>query len=167
VSECAPVYEFREQADLGEAAAAELDAFFGATYEIRHTTLSVDKVGIDRVFTHRATGKRYSVEYKGDSRAAVTGNAFIEVVSVSTSDAPGWAKTCLAQWIVYYIPPLRSGYWLRAVDIKARLEEWERRYRVASCQNKSYVSLGILVPLRTIGATAYKQFSIPVLSDAA
>jgi hypothetical protein len=157
------VHDFREQVSEGEAFAKELDVFFSTRYEITRTPLATDKLGIDRIFTHHATGKRYSIEYKSDSRAASTGNAFVEIVSVSENNTPGWAKTCLAQWIIYYIPPWRKGYWIRACTIKARLEAWERRYPTGRGQNRQYASIGILVPLWEIEVAAYarKSFVIP------
>lgn len=156
-------HDFGEQLAAGEEGAGELDVFFSARYKVERTDLKMDKLGIDRIFTHRATGKRYSIEYKSDSRAASTGNAFIEIVSVDANDTPGWAKTCLAQWLIYYVPPWRKGYWIRTCAIKARLEEWISKYPLGHCQNKGYSSTGILVKLWELEAIAYarKSFVIP------
>lgn len=156
-------YGLDEQLAIGEEGAAELDAFFSARYWVERAGFEMDRAGIDRIFTHLVSGKCYSVEYKSDGKAASTGNAFIELVSDDVEGRPGWAKTCLAQWLVYYLPPKRQGYLIRTCAIKARLEKWANKYPLGHCQNKGYSSTGILVKLWELESIAYarKSFVIP------
>src|SRR6185436_15012585 len=97
-----PIYNFTDQLKKGKEAEAELDAYFTDVYSIAKVTLQDDKRGIDRVFTNRKSGRVFSVEYKTDFLAPTTGNAFVEIVAVSTTNKPGWAKTCEADYLVYW-----------------------------------------------------------------
>lgn len=167
MSTCQRVHGFEEQLRIGDDGASILDAFFSRDYHIEKTLLAVDKRGIDRVFIHRTSEKSYSIEYKTDLEAANTGNAFIEIVSVDATNTPGWAKSCLAQVLVLYIPDWHQGYWIRTLDIRARLKLWEGKYPVKSSKNERYSSRGICVPLREIEVIARRKFFIPDARSAA
>lgn len=140
-------HDFHKKLAEGKEHEDALDVHFSGTYEIQYVPRGADRLGIDRLFIHRGTRNRYSVEYKSDSEAAQTGNAFVEIVSVDTTGALGWAKTCCAQWLIYYIPPTGRGYWFSPCAIKAHLEQWGRLYPVRKSYNNGYASKGICVPL--------------------
>jgi len=82
-------YTFDAQKARGDAGEAFLDQVFAADYEIRPATRAEQRRGIDRIFVHRQTGRRLAVEYKTDYKAAHTGNAFVETVSVDAAGKAG------------------------------------------------------------------------------
>ncbi len=90
------------------------------------------------------------MQYKTESKAAETGNAFIETVSVDTNETPGCALTCLAQKYVIFIPPKQEIIVLDTHRLKVHVPKWEDKYGTVSAQNKNYKTLGIPVPLGRI-----------------
>jgi len=97
-------YTFDTQKARGDAGESFLDQVFAADYEVRPATRAEQRRGIDRIFTHRQTGRRLTVEYKTDYKAAHTGNAFVETVSVDTAGKAGWAYSSAADYLIYYVP---------------------------------------------------------------
>jgi len=89
-------YTFDAQKARGDAGESFLDQVFATGYEIRPATRAEQRRGIDRIFTRRKTGWRLAVEYKIDYKAAHTGNAFVETVSVDTAGKAGWAYSSAA-----------------------------------------------------------------------
>ena len=141
------VYDFDEQKAKGNAGEQFLDRWFGAEYDIRPATRHGQRRGIDRVFSHRQTGRRLAVEYKTDYKAAQTGNAFVETVSVDTAGKPGWAHSSKADYLVYYVPGDGLIYVLALETLRRQLPRWVRQYSLRSAQNEGYATHGVLVPL--------------------
>lgn len=132
----------------GEAAEADLDSFFRARgYHIEPATADEQRRGIDRWFIPGEGQALVSVEYKADSRAHETGNAFIETVSVAERGVRGWAYTSQAAWLFYALPLDGLVYRIRFTDLRARLPRWERRCRRVTVRNSDYTTEGLLVPL--------------------
>lgn len=107
-----------------------------------------EKLG-DRVFSK--DGKRWFVEYKSDESASKTGNAFVETISVDSQGVPGWAHTCRADFIMYYLPLDGLIYVFRPRRMRKLIPKWEKKYPTrptSKGQNKGYNTHGILVPLR-------------------
>ena len=154
-------YDFHQQLSQGEDDEAVLDAFFSRFYAIETATAELQRLGIDRIFTARANGMRKSVEYKSDVTAARTGNAFIETISVDTAGKKGWAFTCCAQYLVYYVPPTGVAYVWQVTRIKEQLPAWlaePERYPVREIPNARgtdlYRTHGVLVRLTELEPSA-------------
>lgn len=153
-------YDMRQQLKEGESAEMYLDSFFQDEFAIRPATRQQQRVGIDRIFTRRTDGREWAIEYKADKTAGRTGNAFVETVSVDTANKPGWALTCTADFILYYIVGIGPLYILRPKDIKAKMQEWQRRYPERRIPNGTYHTVGILVPLDEFERLAVQIVSI-------
>src|SRR5689334_20898516 len=98
---------FKDKLREGHEVEELLDRHFEAKYQIWHATPAGQRQGIDRWFTDRITGDRFSVDYKADWRAHETRRAFIETISVDSTGKAGWAYTSKADWIYYYLPQRR------------------------------------------------------------
>lgn len=141
------MHNFNESVNRSEEHNKKLDSFFSKWYEIIRMPLTTDKIGIDRLWSDKETHVKYSVEYKADERTADTKNAFVETVSVDKTNAPGWAYTCAAQFIVYYIPQWNKAWIMNTIAIKNRVEEWKQKYRQVKAVNENgYTTYGIAVP---------------------
>jgi hypothetical protein len=139
----------------GESAEAWLDRYFTLRCDIQLASRAQQRQGIDRLFTHRITGLTYTVEYKTDWTAARTGNAFIETVSVDTEKIAGWAYTSQAEWLVYFIPGRATIYLIAFAALRAQLPRWLVTCPAAPpIPNRSYHTLGILVPLSQLAQVA-------------
>jgi hypothetical protein len=146
------VYDFKERLKFGEKHERFLDRYFGDNFTIEDASGGDQRRGIDRYFTDRRNGKTYSIQYKSDETAARTGNAFVETVSVDRDSVPGWAHTCQADFIVYYVVGCGPAYVIRPGSIKKKLPEWAKKYPSRSIPNKGYGrkgynTIGLLVPL--------------------
>lgn len=140
-------YIFDTQKARGDAGELFLDRWFAVEYRVRPATPEQQRRGIDRIFAHRRTGKRLSVEYKTDYRAAQTGNAFVETVSVDTAGKAGWAHSSKADYLIYYVPGDGLIYVLPLELLRRELPRWVRQYPLRAAQNEGYATHGVLVPL--------------------
>ncbi|HMN12042.1 MAG TPA: hypothetical protein PKD55_06935 [Bellilinea sp.] len=153
------MYQFDRQLSIGEEGEAFLDGFFAPWFHIRRATPAEQRQGIDRWFVD-ARGRRQSVEYKSDSTAARTGNAFVETISVDTTRKPGWAYSSQARTLVYYIPPDGLIYIIRFRHLRVVMPRWERDYPTRAVSNAGYHTHGLLVPLHELERLAVTVFSI-------
>jgi hypothetical protein len=149
-------YDMNRQLRKGEAAERYLDSLFGSQFDIRRATRAEQRQGIDRIFTRPYDGKEFKIEYKADKTAATTGNAFVETVSVDTDNKPGWALTCQADYILYYVVGTGRVYVLRPKVIQEHLERWARDYPLRHIPNGTYQTVGLLVPLHEFEQAAVK-----------
>lgn len=140
-------YDMRRQLKQGEAAEKYLDSYFVDEFDIRPATRDQQRAGIDRIFTRRSDGKKWSVEYKADKTAARTGNAFVETVSVDTANKPGWAYSCQADFLFYYVVGIGPLYIIRPRDLRRQMDKWRSLYPERRIPNGSYHTIGLLVPL--------------------
>jgi hypothetical protein len=155
------VYDFDHQMRQGDQAAEFLDEFFrGKGYSIRPATREEQRAGIDRAFISPKDGKSWLVEYKADSAAGRTGNAFIETVSVDAAGKMGWALTAKADILVYYIPPTGVIYLVQFKSIQWELPRWIRDYPPRSAQNNGYATHGIIIPLAELEKAAMRVYRI-------
>lgn len=138
-------YSFRTQLANGAQGEARLDTWFGHWFTIRHATDAEQHRGIDRIFTR--DGHTYAVEYKTDSRASSTGNAFVETVSVDTTGKPGWAYSSEADVLCYYVPVSEVIYIIDMRKLRHHLPQWQRQYQARKIPNDGYYTHGLLVPL--------------------
>lgn len=140
-------YDFSEKLAEGERGEAYLDTLWDSRWQIVKAQRDDQRRGIDRWLVNSA-GKRISLEYKTDVTAGRTGNAFVETISVSTADKPGWAVSSQATWLIYYIPDPEAVYIIKFARIRQHLARWREQYPSRDIPNVGYVTTGLLVPLR-------------------
>lgn len=120
-------------------------------------------LGIDFLMTGRS-GKRMSVELKSDERATETGNAFLELVSMSSSDGwpdkPGWMYTSIAQVLAYYLPLDGRVLFLDMADLKLSLGDFVGRYSIRHTSNGWYRSKGVVMPLKDLERRAFEIHTV-------
>lgn len=141
------MFPFKDKLEEGEKYEKELDAYYSKWFKVEAVDLSTQKMGIDRIFTNQTDGTRWTIEYKSDTVASSTGNAFIETISVNTTNKPGWAYSSCAQLLFYYLPMEGKVARLTMYAIKNLIREWLNKYPIKPCHNESYQSFGICVPL--------------------
>lgn len=154
-------YDMNTQLSQSRVRDSEIDKHFADSWQIEPVGRLFEKVGIDRIWTHKATGRRWSVEYKHDTLAHKTGNIFVETTSVDTADKKGWAYTSTAQLLVYYVVEGEYAFVLRMHEIWRRLPGWEQFYEAkhatTSDENgQSYKTWGVLIPIQTFRAASEK-----------
>lgn len=143
-------YNFDTQLADGETGEAYLDNKFRKWYTITPATRAQQRLGIDRWYTRLSNGETFPVEYKTDRTAGRTGNAFIETVSVDTTNKPGWAYTSKARFLIYRIPEPETIYIVPMAEIRYRIDRWRTRYPERTIPNDTYNTIGTLVPLDEI-----------------
>lgn len=150
-------YHFVTQLEQGQAYEQWLDARFADTYIIQSATPQQQRQGIDRVYRPRSKPHEVLyVEYKADRTASRTGNAFVETVSVDTTNKPGWAHTSEADWLFYLVPgECEALYIIRMADLRKKLPAWGRHYEQRRIPNDGYHTVGLLVPLDEFERIAY------------
>jgi len=149
------VYKFKDSLEDGEKHEKVLDDYYSQWFYIQPVSFAAQKSGIDRTWTNISDNFRYSVEYKADSTAANTGNAFIETISVDTTNTMGWAYTSCSQLMIYYIPPLKKAYRCAILSLKHLLRGWIKKYGTVSIPNEGYNTIGIIVPLEEFQNCSY------------
>jgi hypothetical protein len=151
-------YQFQPQLAQGEAGERKLDEHFAQWFTIRLATMEEQRQGIDRIFTRAPVS--FPVEYKTDSRAHQTGNAFIETMSVDTSNKAGWAYTSQAQWLCYYVPGPEVVYIVAFRRLRTALKRWTDHYPTRRIPNHGYHTHGLLVPLDELERIAQRVDSL-------
>lgn len=163
------VYQFRTQLKKGADHEAYLDSLFADWFQIFRASEIQQRQGIDREFYRDEDGvtKKYTVEYKADERAAQTGNAFIETISVKPPSnqawrpiVPGWAYTSQADILIYYNPGDRLIYIIQFTKLRRHLPTWENQYREVAVPNKDYTTHGLLVPLAELEKIAEQTINL-------
>lgn len=156
-----PPHDFQQQLARGEAGERTLDAYFGQRYQIRKATMAEQRRGIDRFFINPANGQQWSLDYKTDTRAAQTGNVFIETKTYPDREQSGWAYTSEAGWLFYYLPDAFVVYAVSFSYLRTKvLPLWLARYPVRSAKNKTYTTYGLIVPVADFARCASKTFDL-------
>jgi len=146
------LYDMAEQLSKGEKAELLLDAFFSTKYRIQDVSRSFQRVGIDRTFTSKATGKSFTVEYKTDWTAGRTGNVFLEAEYVGINKQ-GWVFTSTADWLMYFVPDRATIYIIAMRKLRRLYQEWSKQFRMSPpVQNEGYYATGLLVPIPVFAA---------------
>lgn len=141
-------YQFATQLAQGETYEDKLDAFFRARgAQISKVDRATQRHGIDRVWYDPTADRTWTVEYKADSLAGHTGNAFIETVSVDTTGKPGWAYTSQASLLVYLVTDPETIYVISMARLRSCLPRWTVAYPTRQAANDGYNTHGLLVPL--------------------
>jgi hypothetical protein len=153
------MYAFKEQLAKGEKSENKLDRFFAEWYDIKLVGMTEQRQGIDRIFTKKATGEILKIEYKTDWTARKTHNAFVETISVDTTNKPGWAHSSQADYLIYYIPGDELIYIITFVSLRMRLPVW-KKFPVRSIPNRGYNTIGLLVPLCEFERIALEVISL-------
>lgn len=154
------MYSFDKQLRRGKKHERFLDRYFRKRFKIEEASMDEERLGIDRYFTDRRNGRRYAIQYKADKTAARTGNAFVETVSVDSNNTPGWAYTCTADFIIYYVVGCGPAYVIRPDEIRKRLPHWQRTFQERRIPNDGYHTVGLLVPLDEFERIAYATCDI-------
>lgn len=152
-----------EQLKLSRLRDREIDKHFADKWRIsKELPRGLEKLGIDRIWIHRETGRRWSVEYKHDTIAHRTENGFVETVSVVEANKLGWAYTSCAQMLIYYVVEGEYAFVLRMEDVERRVDLWRIQYpekdttTVDKSTGESYRTRGVLVPLFVLRAISEK-----------
>lgn len=142
-------HQFQKSKKIGDKAEQTIFEFFSPNWEITRASVPLQKIGIDFLFKHKETGESYSIELKTDHRADQTGNVFIE--TESTENQKGWAYTCKADLIFYYLPERSLIYSISPTKLRSLLPRWSRRYPTRAIPNQGrfekYTTRGLLVSL--------------------
>lgn len=153
------VYEFNEKLAEGMIGESRLDKLWDEQrWKVVPASRHDQRCGIDRWLVARVGGRRVSLEYKTDAVAGKTGNAFVETISVSSCNKPGWAFSSKATWLVYQVVEPETIYIIRMASLRARLTQWQSRYPSRDVPNRGYKTTGILVPLDEFERIADKVF---------
>lgn len=151
-------YQFHTQYEQGKRAEAFLDRYFSRWFIVAPIPVGREKAeGFDRIFTRRSNYEQLKIEYKADWTAAVSGNAFLETVSVDSEHKAGWVYTSQADVLVYFVPPHGLIHMLSLTSLRALLPSWRLRFREVTAPNDGYNTRGLLVPLAQFGKYAVKR----------
>lgn len=143
----AQIYDFKTQLQVGETGEGLIDKVIDELgFESTPASYLMQTQGIDRIIL-TDDGIIFTAEYKTDTLAHKTGNAFIEFI---VGERPGWAVGSYAQYLFYLILNTRQCHMIPMTEIKKRLVHWRHTYNIKTCHNKDYISRGILVPLDEI-----------------
>lgn len=160
------MYTFADKLEQGLRGEAFLDAVFADDFTITKATREQDRRGIDRIYTDK-TGKIYTIQYKADRKAAETHNAFIELISNDVTGKKGWAYTCKAEHVMYFVDDTGPIYIVRTSVIRDHLKEWNGQFTLKVIANKNqitqehiYNSIGTLVPLDVLEEVSYRVVNI-------
>lgn len=135
----------------GSNVADFLDAHFTALgWDITPTTQHEERTLCLGDRHYRRGDDHLLIEYKSGIQTAVTGNVFLETISVDTADKPGWVYTCKADYIFYGALDNQKILIFRPDTLRERMTEMAGRYRTVSTskgQNVGYRTHGVIVPL--------------------
>ena len=148
-------YDFKQQLAQGQQHEHQLDEVFRKWFRIMPATRDQQRQGIDRIFYHVKDAKTYTVEYKADSLAGKTGNAFVETVSVDTANKPGWAVSSQATMLVYLVVDPETIYCIWMAKLRSKLQARMATYQERTAQNAGYKTHGLLVPLHEFEKIAH------------
>ena len=159
---------FHRDLRRGLQAEEHLDEVFRSRgWTITRGSREEDWSGIDRHFTKG--GHTRTVQYKTDWKARKYGNVFMETISNSRSESLGWALTCEADWIIYFMPFVRPLNTLvfRGDELPAQVRIWADSFR--RCQGvdnvdargNAYQTFGIKVPYGAAARVASQVLLLP------
>lgn len=148
--------DFAECLEFGQSGESLLDRHFSKDWNIDLANRWQQRQGIDRIFLNRETNAKYTIEYKTDTIASQTGNAFLEIsILAKPQHKPGWAYTCAADFLFYFVP-LATIYIVRPDTLRRHLSAWIAAYPLKKVQThghdkyQSYQTQGVLVPLKEL-----------------
>ncbi|MEQ8274662.1 MAG: hypothetical protein RMA76_46210 [Deltaproteobacteria bacterium] len=146
-------FDFETQYRRGALAESVLDSMFSRMLRVEPVSRDDQRDGIDRVFHFR--GRRWTVEYKTDFRAAQTGRVFIETVSNDRTKKAGWLYTSRADYLLYFVSGADSVYVVRMERLRhAAVSRWIGRFEDRAVPNRTYRTHGMAVPIDELDAIA-------------
>jgi hypothetical protein len=158
-------YNFNQQLTRSKPHEAVLDKYLEDYFFIRLANMTEERQGIDRIM--RLRNPFLKVEYKCDSRADTTKNAFIETKSVIYGErtlAPGWAFSTTADLVIYYLTGSKTAYLIDPPKLRDILPTWVKQFpsrRVSTrSSNSHYETEGLLVPLFVLN-NLFTKFTFP------
>jgi hypothetical protein len=131
----------------GRKGEAEMHRMFARDFAVTPANSSEDRAGVDLWFER--AGIRIGVQVKRDMKAHLTGNLFIETISVDTAGKDGWAVSPRADVLLYCLPPANVVYIIPMAFIRDNLERWRRLYPTRATNeglNDGYRTHGVCVP---------------------
>ena len=134
---------------IGIKGEAVLDAWLSRFYRLWAASPEQERAGIDRLAIHYLAGRKFTFQYKTDTRAFATGNAFVETCSVWRQDRcqePGWAYDCEADYLFYLVIGGHL-YICRPGAIKSFASGLWQSYPSRDISNRDWKTQGLLVPL--------------------
>ena len=151
-------YSVTAKMQEGEAAAQVLDKHFRQRWHVVPVPQELQCREIDRILIQRDNcARRLLVEYKADSTASRTGNAFIEIESCfSTGVKRGWAESSCADFIVYFLPLDRQAMVIPTRLLRAALAGWRQTYQTKvvssydTTTGQQWQTSGLIVPLPVV-----------------
>lgn len=163
-------YQFGRQHRQGKAAEHFIYSTFQDAFNVIPAPDYLQEQGCDFTFTDRTNHQVWKVELKTDTRAARSGNAFVETVSIARDGEPhqpGWAHTSISDWLLYYLPntmPPRI-YRISFDLLRLELPRWLDSYPARLIPNHDpkrgdYHTIGILVPLEELQAIAQEVIEL-------
>lgn len=158
------VHDFEERKATGEQYEMVLERFYSHEYRITPVSITINRQGIDRIFTPLDGGKPFGVEFKADIQAARTGNICAETES-SAGLKEGWALTARAALLIYYLPPSHTAYEVPMERFRSRLPEWQVLFPTKIARNRDYNTVNVLVPLHHLKSIATRTRLIPPDGD--
>lgn len=127
-----------------------LDTHFSATYNIVHTRAVLRLSGIDRLFTAKASGHRFTVDYIHALEGHT--NCFVELHV--GADVHGWLYTNLNQVSAFYNSHVSKVALVDFMRLKREVVESLKK-KEYSLKNYSYNGIlraGIFIPFGVIGS---------------
>lgn len=154
-------YSFNTQYRKGNDAERFIYEQFQGRFSVIPAPSYLQEQGVDFTFTDLVNHQVYTVELKTDTKAAVTGNVFIETVSVDRPGEPpipGWIHSSTADWLLYYLPNTMPSRILRISFDRLRDAFSTWNYSQRRIPNKSnrgdYHTVGMIVPLEKLNQIA-------------
>ncbi len=155
------IYDFNTQLQQGLAGELVIDKIIMLRPNVKEIISASQKEqlsGIDRIIITKS-GKRITLEYKSDRRAATTGNGFVEIwheYKMGHSKA-GWALKCAANFLLYYIDNIGPIYIFKSSDLKTLAQSEWSKFQERTVANNDFQTRGLIVPL-----DEFKKHSIDI-----
>ena len=142
------VHHFRASLAREDGYAPQLDQWLSKIGKVEDAPMPMQYIGIDRILCDFCY-----VEYKLASRAEHYQAVFIETWSNFEGNRRGWAYTCKADWLLYFLIGIGVAV-LPVVNMRRLLPEWEKNFRESSVINSrgddTYTTKGVVVPLTAL-----------------
>lgn len=145
----------KARGQAGERLALEWMHLQGFQVEAIPDTDPRQRQGLDFIVTDGS--HTWSVELKSCSRGDVTGNIFLEILSVNgdgdRQERLGWLHTCEADWLYYFLVYSRKMMVFRMDALRDLMPVWSA-YPTKRVQNKRYHGEGWIVPVHVVAQHA-------------
>ena len=157
-------YDFNTQLQQGLAGERAIDKIIIArpsVVKIIPASKEEQLSGIDRIIETKS-GKRITLEYKSDRRAATTGNGFVETWHEYKmgQQRAGWALKCAANFLLYYIDNIGPIYMFKPSDLATLAQGKWSKFREVIVVNSGFKTRGLIVPLDEFEKHAINIWSV-------